>query len=173
MEGKIALYNADGAQIGETFIRRARQLVKQQRATWVDDNHTAIRFNLDIEDVSVPYPVSDKPPERNHLYELAEIRLNSKRKVIIQLLLFIPIVIAIAFLSLIIYHGYGEPAGFWFFGFANGAYLTFTACNLFSYYKQHIKGQLYAYNALTYLKNRREAQLEAEVEKMRRMGYSE
>ncbi|MCL2527715.1 MAG: 2TM domain-containing protein, partial [Defluviitaleaceae bacterium] len=29
---------------GETFVRRARQLVKQQRAAWIDDSHTAIRF---------------------------------------------------------------------------------------------------------------------------------
>lgn len=44
MEGKVLLYNSDGAKIGETFIRRARQLVKKQRATWVDDNQDAIRF---------------------------------------------------------------------------------------------------------------------------------
>ena len=44
MEGKVILYDSNNIKIGETFVRRARQLVKQQRASWVSDDQTAIRF---------------------------------------------------------------------------------------------------------------------------------
>ena len=44
MDIKIALYDADGNKIGETFKRRAKQLVKQQRAVWEDESQTSIRF---------------------------------------------------------------------------------------------------------------------------------
>ena len=57
MESKVILYDAKDKKIGQTFARRARQLVKQQRATWVDDQHEAIRFapgmeHLDISNLS-------------------------------------------------------------------------------------------------------------------------
>jgi len=44
MEGKVILYDSNDIRIGETFTRRARQLVKQQRASWIGDNQEAIRF---------------------------------------------------------------------------------------------------------------------------------
>ena len=44
MEGKVALYDSNNIKIGETFTRRARQLVKQQRASWVDDSQSAVKF---------------------------------------------------------------------------------------------------------------------------------
>jgi len=52
MEGKVSLYNSDDIKIGETFLRRARQLVRRQRAMWVDDSKTAIRLAAGIEDIS-------------------------------------------------------------------------------------------------------------------------
>ena len=51
MENKVALYNANGAKIGETYARRARQLVNQQRAMWVDDTQTSIRFAPGMENM--------------------------------------------------------------------------------------------------------------------------
>ena len=44
MEGKVLLYDANDAKIGQTFLRRAKQLVKQQRAAWIGDRQEAIRF---------------------------------------------------------------------------------------------------------------------------------
>lgn len=58
MEGKVALININGDKIGETYTRRARQLVKQQRAVWVDDSQKAIRFTSDevaVADVESEY----------------------------------------------------------------------------------------------------------------------
>ncbi|MCL2350196.1 MAG: 2TM domain-containing protein [Defluviitaleaceae bacterium] len=44
MEEKVILYDFNNVKIGETYVRRARQLVKQQRAFWVDDSQRALRF---------------------------------------------------------------------------------------------------------------------------------
>jgi len=177
MEGKIALFNADGTQIGDTFARRARQLVKQQRATWVDDNHTAIRFNPDPADTDSweealpPYPtpatLAVDRPKRGPLYAMAEERLRERRRVIKHLLLFIPLFIGILFFTVIINDGWhGEPA-FLFFGFTNGVLVTFNVCNIRAYLK------MYGLGTFSYLKTRREIQLAEEVEKLRRMGYDE
>jgi len=53
MENKITLYNSNNVRIGETFARRARQLVKQQRAMWTDDTETAIRFAPGMENMDI------------------------------------------------------------------------------------------------------------------------
>jgi len=85
MEGKVLLYNSNDVKIGETYMRRARQLVKQQRAVWIDDGQEAIRFapgaeNLetvedasDAADVLGAVPVTDKK-----LMELARRRVILK-----------------------------------------------------------------------------------------------
>ena len=51
MEKKIELYNSNNIKIGETYVRRARQLVNRQRARWVDSNQTAIRFYPEMENM--------------------------------------------------------------------------------------------------------------------------
>ena len=58
MENKVSLYNSNDIKIGETYARRARQLVKQQRAMWIDESQTSIRFapgkeNMDAVDASI------------------------------------------------------------------------------------------------------------------------
>ena len=50
MQSKVLLFDASNVKIGETFMRRARQLVKQQRAEWVDDSKSAVRFVPDLEE---------------------------------------------------------------------------------------------------------------------------
>ena len=51
MDGKVLLYDYNDVKIGETYVRRARQLVKQQRAAWVDDSQKAIRFAPGMENM--------------------------------------------------------------------------------------------------------------------------
>ena len=51
MDGKVLLYDSKDVKIGETYIRRARQLVKQQRASWVDDSQRAVRFAPGMENL--------------------------------------------------------------------------------------------------------------------------
>ncbi|MCL2572750.1 MAG: hypothetical protein FWE11_10145 [Defluviitaleaceae bacterium] len=59
MENKIVLYNSDNVKIGETYLRRARQLIRQQRAVWVDENETAIRFAPGMENMDTV--IDDNP----------------------------------------------------------------------------------------------------------------
>jgi len=51
MDNKVMLLDSNDVKIGETFIRRAKQLVRQQRATWVDDTQSAIRFAPGMENM--------------------------------------------------------------------------------------------------------------------------
>jgi hypothetical protein len=64
MERKVTLYNAANVKIGETFTRRARQLVNRQRAAWVDEAQTAIRFYPNMENMD------DAPEEMTQPAEL-------------------------------------------------------------------------------------------------------
>jgi len=49
VEEKIVLYDSNNNRLGQTFSRRARQLVNQQKAMWIDDSQTAIRFHPGME----------------------------------------------------------------------------------------------------------------------------
>jgi len=51
MENKVVLYNSNDIKIGETYVRRAKQLVSRQRANWIDENQTAIRFYPEMENM--------------------------------------------------------------------------------------------------------------------------
>ena len=44
MVQQLTVYDENGAQIGMTFPKRARQLISKQRALWHDDTHNAIRL---------------------------------------------------------------------------------------------------------------------------------
>ena len=70
MDGKILLYDSNDVKIGETYIRRARQLVKQQRATWTDDSQKAIKFSPGME------TLDDAP--QNNLEELPMYKYRSE-----------------------------------------------------------------------------------------------
>jgi len=52
MENKVLLFNSNDEKVGETYTRRARQLVKQQRAFWVDDTQKILKFFPDMENSS-------------------------------------------------------------------------------------------------------------------------
>ena len=68
MENKVALYNSNGIKIGETYIRRARQLIRQQRAMWTDDTETAIRFAPGMDNTAIPIDdATDDAVEHNQL----------------------------------------------------------------------------------------------------------
>jgi len=79
-EAKIVLYDADGTKVGETFTRRARQLVKQQRAQWTDEEHTAIQFAPDEREAWEAAPEYEPEPAAAGLIALAEQRLRSRAR---------------------------------------------------------------------------------------------
>ena len=184
MEAKITLYNADGTQIGETFARRARQLVKQQRAVWMDDDHTAIRFNPDpdyaesdwtedFEYEKAPHPTAKRHPELDPLYVFARKKLAERRRVILHLVLLVPEFILLFIFTAFSFNGGSDWFALTFFGFACGVLVTANACNVYYYYDRYVKDQPFDTGTLSFWQARREAQLAAEVEKLRRMGYGE
>jgi len=114
MEGKVLLYDSNNVKIGETFFRRAKQLVKKQRAIWVDEHQDAIRFAPGMEhmhdsitddfheEVSVDFSGAD-----DELLKLAKRRVYSRFA--FKLHSSIVLVICV-FLTLI--HLFTNPAGF-------------------------------------------------------------
>jgi len=83
MENKVLLYDISGKKVGETFMRRARQLVKQQRAMWMDDGQTAVQFITDVntkeimDDAEIsPLPVFD---DEAWMIDLANKRIIQRR----------------------------------------------------------------------------------------------
>jgi len=83
MEGKVVLYDSNNAKIGETYTRRARQLVKQQRASWVDESQGAIKFAPGMEHMDDPAPTDmpsyDIDPRADkELMKLAKRRVHAR-----------------------------------------------------------------------------------------------
>ncbi|MCL2216161.1 MAG: 2TM domain-containing protein [Defluviitaleaceae bacterium] len=74
MEGKVLLYDYNDVKIGETYVRRARQLVKQQRAFWTDGSQTAIRFLPGAENMESAAHEED-PAADKRLMKLARTRV--------------------------------------------------------------------------------------------------
>jgi len=102
MKSKVTMFDAEGAPVGETFTRRARQLVNQQRAEWI--NESAIRFSPDAEidieaDEEEERPAMKKTDSEALLYYLAEKRLKDRAIFIMHSLLFLPGLIFLAILG--------------------------------------------------------------------------
>jgi len=99
MEGKVLLYDPNDVKIGETYIKRARQLVKQQRALWVDDSHTSIRFVSGVETLDAATSpdendnMADSPAATHYddwLIELAAKRISQRKRFIFHSIAVIP-----------------------------------------------------------------------------------
>jgi len=94
MKSKVMLFDAEGAQVGETFMRRAKQLVSQQRAEWINDG--AIRFAADAD---IEFDEIERPKDMGQealLYYLAEQRIFRRKLLILHSVLFLPGLILVA-----------------------------------------------------------------------------
>ncbi len=78
MESKVIMFNSDDIKVGETYMRRARQLVSQQRAEWTDEGRSAIRFAPDGE--LLPETAAEEVKAKSSLYELAEKRIRERKR---------------------------------------------------------------------------------------------
>ena len=127
METKVLLYSANGERIGETFARRARQLVKQQRAEWTDEAQSAIRF---FEDAEIMEEAKDAGSD-DWLFALAEKRIKARNFFIAHSIALCPGSI----LLLAIIQGlfrYGDEI---YFAFCMGSWLTLYAVHLYVFIK--------------------------------------
>jgi len=82
MEEKILLYDSDNVKIGETYVRRARQLVKQQRACWTDDGQKAIRFVTGAEHLEAIGDEEKQASGFTPVYDKGLMRLARRRVVL-------------------------------------------------------------------------------------------
>ena len=180
MEGKVIMLDANGVEIGETYTRRARQLVKQQRAIWADDTHTTIRFMPDtVEDWELaplpelaPMPAvssSGPAPEIDRtsaLYAIAARRMRDRRRIIWHTLALIPVFLLILIWGMTTYHGtrHGGEGFLIMMGFCWGVWVTA--------YVNHLRSYLRSLDHLP-RSTRKRLMLDAEVDRLRRMGYTE
>ena len=173
IDTKITLYDADDKRIGETFTRRARQLVKQQRAVWTDEHHVAIRFLPDAVEDWEPEAVwktdetRGKPTEENEdamLYNLARNRISTRRRMFWNTFLLLPGYFVIMLIG---------NVGFrlqWYQGFATGVgYTLWTLVFIYTLYN-FIKFNR-GYYQITEVTGRQARKIAREIEHLRRMGF--
>ena len=176
MESKVIMYDASGVEVGETYTRRARQLVKQQRAVWADDTHTAIRFAPDaMEEWEVapappPGAAAPAPDKSSALYALAERRLRDRRRVIWHSVALIPVFFIVLFWGVASWNNsrHGGEMFLIFMGIGWGVWVTAYICHLRNYIR--MAGYLPRPGSW---EARRKMTLDVEVERLRRMGYTE
>ncbi|MCL2204577.1 MAG: EI24 domain-containing protein [Defluviitaleaceae bacterium] len=89
MDGKVILYDSNDVKIGETYIKRARQLVKKQRASWVDDSYKSIRFAPGAESLEA-IAMQEEEHDDGWLVELAAKRITQRKRFIFHSIAFIP-----------------------------------------------------------------------------------
>ena len=111
MDCKVILYNSSDVKIGETYVRRARQLVKQQRAFWVDDGQRAIKFVPGMENLNeaasvappgLPMPAADSYADKE-LMKIAKRRVRARFAFRVHLTIFV--VLSLFFMAIYVLSG--------------------------------------------------------------------
>jgi hypothetical protein len=109
MEGKVILYDANDVKIGETFARRAAQLVKQQRAFYTDESKKAVKFAPDVDDweAALAEEKTDAPATKSDawLIALAEKRIKERGRFILHTVLGAPTWFVIFLFCVNMHHG--------------------------------------------------------------------
>ncbi|MCL2420554.1 MAG: hypothetical protein FWD03_01740 [Defluviitaleaceae bacterium] len=156
MKNKIMLFDAKGDQVGETFMRRARQLVNQQRAEWINDGAIRFKQDVDLDELEWKTDVQEEAKDKgigteSLLYYLAEKRINERKAFIWHTIFLIP-----GYLLCIL------------LGMHNDHFLVFLLGLWSSPYAIHVF--IFARTLLReYSPEDRERKLEREVDKLRRM----
>ena len=164
MKNKVMLFDASGTPVGETFMRRARQLVNQQRAEWINDS--AIRFAPDADvneaewntdftgEPATPIPGAAATGSEALLYYIAERRISERRMFILHSILMLPVYLILLLLAAAIGRN-----GQYFLLTTWSAWTTPYMLHAFVFIRERLK---------EYRPEDRERQLEREVDKLRR-----
>ena len=160
METKVALYDADDKLVGETFIRRARQLVAKQRASWIDDTQTAIRFAADAP-LEGGLDMISEPSKDDRLIALAKRLIWERRRFILHTLILVPGYISIIFvINVMLRARNGNDFVFFLWGAWTMAYVMHAW--------MFIRPRLRHFQQW---EGRSQRVLEMEVDRLKRMGY--
>ena len=140
MSNMITMYDASDNKMGETFFRRAKQLVKQQRAAWTGDDQKAIKFvpgmeylNEGVDDTS-----SKDSTEEKWIHELAIKRIKDRRLFKWHSITFVPgLIFAFMVAAGMIDAAFGGNAALLFLGLAWGSLSTAYFIHLYFYVKKY------------------------------------
>jgi hypothetical protein len=166
-EGKITLLDHNGNRVGETFIRRAKQLVKQQRAMWANESHTAIRFSegetqMHEDDLDEIESTRDDAA----VIELARIRLSSRRRFFWNTVLLLPGYLLAFIVANMMWFRPNTSTGF-FLGVAFTLWTVFYVYNAVRFFKLNRGMHTFPFSLL---ENRYNRKLKAEIELIKRMS---
>jgi hypothetical protein len=172
MEDKVILLDSAGKKVGETFTRRANQLVTQQRAEWTDDSHISIKFVPDAEEnwekdqPAGPRPATPVREETGYIYALAEKRIREKKMFLIHSIALIPVY----FFSVLIFLGLfdGENGAVAVMMFLWGVWTTLYAVHAYLFIKVRFNEFKKAERT-----ERRARKIANEMDKLKRMGYGD
>jgi hypothetical protein len=163
MEDKVLLFDANNVKIGETFMRRAKQLVSRQRAEWTDESHIAIRFAPDAEEPPIVIPeAADESPDDSWIYAAAEKQIRERHNFILHSVAFLPgIFMLFLFTTAFLDSVLNEPV--YFFCFMLGGWITAYAIHAWFFAQKRLKGF-----RLLDSEKRKAYRLSLEVEKIKR-----
>jgi hypothetical protein len=118
MESKVLLYDSNDVKIGETFVRRARSLVKQQRAMWLDEAQSAVKFftgmeNLPIAEDSQGSDVATADTKDDTLIvALVEKRIKERKMLMVHSFMLVPVMLAVYFVLVSYWAGWTGVVAF-------------------------------------------------------------
>ena len=163
MSNMIAMLDASDNKIGETFFRRAKQLVKQQRATWTSEYQKAIKFLPGMENVSEEAKdVPQDPADEKWIHELAIKRIQDRKLFKRHSIAIAPgLIMALIIAGGLIDAALGGEAALFFLGLAWGSLSTAYFIHAFFYLKK------YPVRSVASKKARREREIAAEIAAIR------
>ena len=154
----IAMIDSNENKIGETFSRRAKQLVKQQRAVWTSDEKDTIKFIQDMENIS------EDDTDEEWVISLAKKRIKDRKLFKWHSITLIPVIILAAMFSAIIMEASRNTSGGAFFmGLTWGSWVTSYIIHAYFYFKKYPLGGQAAKKA------RKERELAAEIAAIKTM----
>ena len=152
MEEKVLLFDSNDKKVGETFKRRAKQLVRQQRASWVNDSQEAIKFAPGMENKEADITKHDNCHDDCHgdchddyhdehyekwLVALAEKRLWERKFFKLYSVAFLPGIVIIFFFTVALGGAIfrNDLMVGLFLGFSCGAWVTAYGIHAYHFYK--------------------------------------
>ena len=139
MRKMITMFDASDEKIGETFFRRARQLVRQQRASWTSDDQKAIKFVPGLENISEEEEgMPQDSANEKWIHELAIKRIQDRKLFRWHSIAILPGLIIVFFVTVSMVHPlYGGQVAMLFLGLAWGSLSTAYLIHVFFYLKKY------------------------------------
>ena len=140
MSSMITMFDASDNKIGETFFRRAKQLVKQQRAAWTSDDQKAIKFVPGMESLSeeADEDISQDSADEKWIHVLAIKRIQDRKLFRWHSIAILPgLIVAFLVAAVVVDAAFGGDMALMFLGLAWGSLSTAYFIHVFFYLKKY------------------------------------